>query len=89
MVDVARSNERIAAMDDELLVAGAVRAFAERLLPEDDAAAERAVTVAVRCHLSGASVSEARREGRRMAESQSRHPSRARQQPRRALTAVR
>ena len=45
-------------MADELLVAGVVHAFADHLLPNHETAAERAVTAAVRCLLSGASVSE-------------------------------
>ena len=62
-------------MADELLIADVVHAFAEHLLPGNEAAARRAVTAAVGCHFRGASASEACRAGRRMLESQARHPS--------------
>lgn len=77
------------ALPDELLVAGVVHAFAEHLLPPEDEASDEAVTAAVRCYLSGASMSEACREGRRLVESQARHPSTSRARPDRAVWVVR
>ncbi|MEQ1785773.1 MAG: hypothetical protein ABL966_01875 [Acidimicrobiales bacterium] len=62
-------------MADELLVAGIVRAYGEQLLPRDSESTERAVNAAVRANLDGASVIEACRHGRRLLESQRRHPS--------------
>ena len=88
-METRRTGQRhaAAAMADELLVAGVVHTFAEHILPPDDPA-DQAVTAAVRCYLSGASMSEACREGRRLVESQARHPSASRVRPDRALKAV-
>jgi hypothetical protein len=58
----------------ELMVEDMVRTWSERVAPGDDAAAARAVRVAMRCLAGGASVAEAVQEGRRFIECWSRHP---------------
>ena len=65
-------------MSNELLLAGAVREWAEKVWPGEPAAAEGAVTVAMRCYAGGASVSEACREARGFLRGWARHPSHAR-----------
>jgi hypothetical protein len=58
----------------ELMVESMVRTWSEHVAPGDDAAAARAVRVAMRCLAGGASVAEAVQEGRRFVECWSRHP---------------
>jgi hypothetical protein len=62
-------------MADELLVAGIVRAYAERRLLGGAPVSEQAVTAAVQAHLCGASASEACRRGQQLVDSHERHPS--------------
>jgi hypothetical protein len=65
-------------VSNELLLAGVVRKWAEEVWPAEPAAAEGAVTVAMRCYAGGASVSESCREARGFLRGWARHPSHAR-----------
>ena len=60
----------------ESLLAGIVRDWALGVLPQETAAADGAVRVAMRSYAAGASVSESCREARKFLGSWSRHPSR-------------
>jgi hypothetical protein len=65
-------------MTPELVLADMVRRWVGDVLPDDPAAAERAVVIALRLYESGASVAEACEAVRRHVGAWSRHPSRHR-----------
>ena len=62
-------------LEPELIIAGMVRDWVARALPNDRAAADVAAAYAVHAYTQGASVSEACEEARRLIGSWIRHPS--------------
>jgi hypothetical protein len=62
-------------MDPELALADVVRRWTNDVLPGNVDAADRAVAIALRCFVGGASVAEACEAARRFVGSLARHPS--------------
>jgi hypothetical protein len=80
--NAVRSWVEVVTMTEELWLTGWVREWAERALPGDRRAADRAVALAVAAYAGGASLAEACATGQHVIASCSRHPSHHRAGPR-------